>query len=242
VGGTPAANWNLLAQALMMAALTLGWILARGKKFGPHHRLQTSVVLFNLVMIFTVMLPSLRREVLTQALPAFKDPYYALAALHALVGTIAAALGVYVILSAGTKLLPKSIEIQNWRLWMRRTLACWALAFALGLGVYFVWYGPASKAAVAAQNAAPVTPVTVSVSNFQFEPKGVTVPVGGTVEWVDQRGRHNVTADDGSFKSPELVAGDKFDQKFDKAGVYKYYCTHHGHPGGQDMAGTVTVK
>ena len=225
----------------MMTALTVGAVLARRKKFGPHHRIQTSVVLFNLVMIFTVMVPSLRRQVLSQALPAFSDPYYALAALHALAGTVAAALGVYVILSAGTKLLPERIRIQNWRLWMRSTLACWALAFALGLGVYFEWYGPASQRAVAVPTA-PLASATVTVSNFKFDPKDVTVPVGGTVEWVDQRGRHNVTADGREFKSPELVAGDKFDHRFEKAGVYKYYCTHHGAAGGQDMAGTVTAK
>lgn len=95
------------------------------------------------------------------------------------------------------------------------------------------------KPAAAAPRAATVT---VKISNFAFTPKSVTVAVGGTVEWVNEAGRHMVEADDGSFKSETLKAGDKFSQTFSKAGKYPYHCTFHGDKGGKDMAGTVVVK
>lgn len=84
--------------------------------------------------------------------------------------------------------------------------------------------------------------VTVKIANFTFTPKTVTVAVGGTVEWVDEAGRHMVEADDGSFKSETLQAGGKFSHTFTKAGKYPYHCTFHGEKGGKDMAGTVVVK
>jgi plastocyanin len=93
--------------------------------------------------------------------------------------------------------------------------------------------GVAARAAVA---------TTIKITNFQFTPKTVTVAVGVTVEWDNEAGRHMVEADDGSFKSDVLKAGDKFSHTFAKAGKYPYHCTFHGDKGGKDMAGTIIVK
>ncbi len=84
--------------------------------------------------------------------------------------------------------------------------------------------------------------VTVKISNFQFNPKEVTVAPGTTVEWVNEAGRHTVVADDGSFKSDVLTAGGKFSHTFAKAGPFAYPCGFHGGAGGKDMAGKVIVK
>ncbi len=82
---------------------------------------------------------------------------------------------------------------------------------------------------------------TVSISNFQFAPKSVTIKAGSTVTWANKEGMHTVTADDGSFQSPNLSAGKSFTHKFTKAGTYRYYCSFHGGAGGADMSGIVTV-
>lgn len=124
---------------------------------------------------------------------------------------------------------------------MRATLVIWWLVILLGVGTYCVWYAaPQGKAAT------PATPQAaeksaVKISNFQFEPKEITVTAGTTVVWENEGGRHNVTADNGSFKSPTLTAGDKFEYKFDKPGEYPYHCTFHGNKGGKEMAGVVKV-
>jgi len=48
---------------------------------------------------------------------------------------------------------------------------------------------------------------------------------------------HNVIADDGSFKSPDLSSGKTFSFTFEKTGTYTYSC--HIHP---TMKGTVVVQ
>jgi predicted lipoprotein with Yx(FWY)xxD motif/plastocyanin len=84
--------------------------------------------------------------------------------------------------------------------------------------------------------------VAVSISNFAFNPSPLTVKVGSTVTWTNNdSASHNVTADDGSFKSDTLAKGATFSFTFTKAGTYQYYCSFHGGPGGQGMSGIVTV-
>ena len=104
---------------------------------------------------------------------------------------------------------------------------------------------PLATARVKKLNGAPraaAATVTVKISNFQFTPKTVTVAKGTSVEWVNEGGRHAVEADDGSFKSEIIPAGEKFSHTFANAGKFPYHCTFHGDKGGKDMAGTVIVK
>jgi plastocyanin len=83
--------------------------------------------------------------------------------------------------------------------------------------------------------------VTVHMSNFEFKPKEITVAAGSTVEWINDGGRHNLKADDGSFSSEDVVTGKSFSHVFAKPGKYPYYCGNHGVKGGKAMAGVVTV-
>jgi plastocyanin len=82
----------------------------------------------------------------------------------------------------------------------------------------------------------------VTLTNSQFTPKTITVTEGATVTWNNKEGFHTVEADDGSYSSKALSAGDKFTQQFPKAGKYPYHCKLHGSKGGHNMAGVVIVK
>lgn len=239
-GATPAADINLLAQIAMAVALTVGMFLARARRFRMHAWTQSAVLLLNLVAIGTVMLPSFRRQVAPSVPSNLRDPYYAVATIHAGLGSVIELLGLYVILVAGTKVFPKSLRFQNYGLWMRTTLGLWWAVVLLGIGVYSFWYVLPSPAATP-QTAQPAM-ATVSLKNFEFTPQQITVAVGTTVLWTDTGGRHQIVADDSSFKSDVLLSGSTFKQKFDKAGTYLYYCHFHGGPKGQDMSGSVVVK
>src|SRR5262245_21586847 len=92
----------------------------------------------------------------------------------------------------------------------------------------------------ATQDKAPVG-ARVILSNNKFEPKTVTVKAGSEVTWENKEGTHVVTADDDSWTSSTLTAGQIYSHKFDKPGKYSYYCTFHGSKGGHDMAGVVNV-
>ena len=105
--------------------------------------------------------------------------------------------------------------------------------------------GPGVRKAAAArrgQAVAAANKVTVKISNFQFEPKALTIKAGTTVEWVNEAGRHTVESDTGAFKSDVLTAGGRFEFKFTTPGTYAYHCGFHGEKGGKDMAGKIIVQ
>lgn len=86
--------------------------------------------------------------------------------------------------------------------------------------------------------AAAVAAITVNVQFQAFAPEQVDALPGETVTWANVSERaHTVTADDGSFDSGELEAGDGFARRFDSVGAFAYHCTLH--PG---MAGEVDVR
>jgi Ca2+/H+ antiporter len=85
-GATFEADLNLLVQLVMGIALIAGSLLAKRKRFTAHGICQTTVLLFNLGMIGSVMWPSFQQQV-SPALPkAFPKWYYAAATIHALLG------------------------------------------------------------------------------------------------------------------------------------------------------------
>jgi len=238
-GATFDADLNLLIQIAMGSALLVGWYLARRKRFTAHGLCQSAVLLLNLVMIFVVMSPSFRRQVQPVLPGEMRETYYVVATAHAALGGLAELLGVYIMLVAGTKLIPECLRFKRWNLWMRTELALWWLVLLLGVGTYLVWYrAPESQAAVPQ---AASGRVTVKLSNFAFTPNGVTVKVGSTVEWLNEGGRHAVVADNDSFKSETLRTGEKFERTFDKPGTYLYYCSFHGDKAGKDMSAVIKV-
>jgi plastocyanin/predicted lipoprotein with Yx(FWY)xxD motif len=105
---------------------------------------------------------------------------------------------------------------------------------------------PAAQAPAAQAPAAPAAAAqNVSINDNAFDPKTITVNVGDTVTWtIAGQNEHTVTADNGSFNSDDLKAGEKtsFTFTFTKAGTFAYYCKYHGGPGGQGMSGTVVVQ
>ncbi len=85
--------------------------------------------------------------------------------------------------------------------------------------------------------------VTVTMKDFEFVPKEITVAVGTTVTWTNAgTKKHSATADDGSFDTGLFEPGQSKSVKFDKAGTFPYYCQLHGDKGGTAMSGVITVK
>src|SRR6185503_17789469 len=61
----------------------------------------------------------------------------------------------------------------------------------------------------------------VTIKDFEFVQKSVTVNVGDSVTWLNQGPTtHTATAKDGSFDSGNLAKGKSFSHKFTKAGTY----------------------
>lgn len=236
LGGTFRADVNLSLQLAMGVALLAGMALARAGRYRAHRWCQTSVVLLNLLLIAGLMAPSFEAQVRPHVREA-ASLYFAVPLVHAALGTLAECLGIYVILVAGTRVVPRRLRFRRFRIWMRATLAVWWIVIALGAATYAVWY----RETPAAVNAVPrdASPrVEIATRNFVFEPAAITVTAGTTIEWTDTAGRHTVDFDDGSFTSPELVAGARVSRTFDTPGAYAYRCRFHGAAG---MTGTVVV-
>src|SRR5664279_5243493 len=136
------ANLALFLEIVMGLALLAGAMFARRKRFRLHACCQTVIVLLNFVVILLLMLPSFRVHVIPKIPTKLGKPYYAVATAHAALGSVAEAVALYIVLSAGTNLLPQRLRFTNYKLWMRSLLALWWLVLLLGLSTYARWYVP----------------------------------------------------------------------------------------------------
>jgi len=85
---------------------------------------------------------------------------------------------------------------------------------------------------------AVVNRVNISISNFDFQPNVVSVPVSSTVTWTNNDNvPHTVSADDGSFSSGTMLPGSNFSHIFTVIGKVAYHCAFHS-----SMRGNVVVK
>jgi uncharacterized membrane protein YozB (DUF420 family) len=139
-GATFAADLNLVVQLMMGVALAMGAVLARQRRYKAHGICQATVLLLNLLMIGLVMWPSFREQVKPALSKALHRWYYEAATIHAVLGITAELLGLYIVLVAGTNILPEGLKFKHWKLWMRTELVLWAIVLLSGVGTYCAWY------------------------------------------------------------------------------------------------------
>jgi len=88
--------------------------------------------------------------------------------------------------------------------------------------------------------------VTAQPSNT-FTPSTQTVPLNDTVSFTNAGGTHNVGWDDRGVRTAPSIDGSDppwpFMPKrtFSRPGLYRFYCSVHGGPGGEGMSGRITV-
>jgi hypothetical protein len=128
----------------MGVTLLAGAIFARLRKFQAHAWCQSVVVILNAGVIALAMLPSLRREVVPGIPLKLGRSFYALATAHAALGAIVECAGLYLILAAGTTLVPERLRLTRYKLWMRTVLVGWWTVLLLGVATYARWYIPGS--------------------------------------------------------------------------------------------------
>jgi len=101
----------------------------------------------------------------------------------------------------------------------------------LGIGCLLALF--AAAASVCAHDRAhaddtkpPVAAVTID--NFSFNPKEITVAKGTIVTWTNRDDvPHTVTSTQQKFRSKALDTGDQFSFTFTEAGTYPYFCSVH---------------
>ena len=88
------------------------------------------------------MIPSFRVHVSSKIPLRFYKAYYVLATAHAALGSVTEVAGLYILLAAGTGVLPEKFRITKYKAWMRTVLVLWWLVLLLGLATYGRWYVP----------------------------------------------------------------------------------------------------
>jgi len=117
-----------------------------------------------------------------------------------------------------------------------RTRLAIGCLLALGGGACLATQAQSADPARAAAAAPAQTEITIR--EFMFSPRSLTVAVGTTVQWKNLDGEpHTIHSVDELFRSGPLDESDAFSFKFDKPGTYRYVCSIH-----PQMVGTIVVK
>jgi plastocyanin len=96
---------------------------------------------------------------------------------------------------------------------------------------------PAPKRQATTQRVTAAAATSVTIKDFAFAPRSISVHVGDSITWTNQDSApHTATANDGSFETGSLSKGKSGSHTFTKAGTFAYICAIH-----PSMKGTVTV-
>jgi plastocyanin len=78
----------------------------------------------------------------------------------------------------------------------------------------------------------------VTISDFAFSPRTITINVGDRVRWTNTDAIvHTATATSGAFDTGDLGEGESASVRFTVPGTYRYVCTPH-----PTMTGTIRVR
>jgi hypothetical protein len=132
----------LLLELAMGLTLLAGALLARLRKFRAHAWCQSVVVILNAGVIALAMQPSFRHQVAPRIPQKLGKSFYAIATAHASLGAIVECAALYVLLAAGTTLMPEKLRLTRYKLWMRTVLLGWWAVLLLGVATYARWYIP----------------------------------------------------------------------------------------------------
>jgi uncharacterized membrane protein YozB (DUF420 family) len=136
------ADLALLFETIMGLVLLLGAALAYQGRYRFHAWCQSTVVLLNFAVIALLMVPSFQLHVAPKIPAKLGKASYALATAHAALGGVAEIAGLYILLSAGTRVLSQRLRLTRYKLWMRSVLVLWWFVLLLGLTTYLRWYVP----------------------------------------------------------------------------------------------------
>lgn len=130
------ADLNLLLQVAVGILLLVGMGLARSGRYGAHGICQSAGFVLAVAMTVFWMMPAfhaihadaLGRGVVNRVTIAV--------AAHVVVGTLALLVGAWVVLVAGTPLVPERLRFSDYKPWMRTLLILWWAALILGVAIY----------------------------------------------------------------------------------------------------------
>jgi hypothetical protein len=110
-----ASDLVLLLEIAMGIGLVIGAWLARIKRFRQHAWCQSIIVILNAVSITLTMIPAFRVQVLPGIPQKLGRGFYGLATTHAVLGGVTEIAGLYILLAAGTRVLPPKLRLTRYK-------------------------------------------------------------------------------------------------------------------------------
>jgi uncharacterized membrane protein YozB (DUF420 family) len=141
VMSTDVMGTELLVTELAIASLlAVGAIAVRLGHVRAHRAIQGSMVLLNIPIVLALMVPSYLANVSPGIPGDIGQAFYLWPTVMLVAGGVAEALGVYIVLVAGTNLVPERLRFRRYKLWMRTELILWWLVVLAGVATYYSWW------------------------------------------------------------------------------------------------------
>lgn len=134
-----AADVTLIMMLLVGIIFTIGFVLARQGKYDAHGWVQTTGATINAIFVLWLMVLPFRDFVIRDLGGPRPALFYRVTQIHALLGFSALVFGIYVVLR-GHGLMPKFLQFNNYKPYMRVAYGLYLAAIAAGVVVYFVWF------------------------------------------------------------------------------------------------------
>ncbi len=131
------ADLNLVIQVGVGLLLLGGLALARAGRYRAHGMCQSGGFVLAVVMTGLWMIPAFRAIHADALGRAVVNRVTLAVAAHVVVGTLALVVGAWVMLVAGTPLVPARWRFSSYKGWMRTLLTLWWLAIVLGVAIYY---------------------------------------------------------------------------------------------------------
>jgi uncharacterized membrane protein YozB (DUF420 family) len=136
---TLGGDLNLIAQVALGITLLVGVELARRGWYRAHGACQTTALALTMLLTVAWMLPAFREVYEPSIERGVMNRVNLAAAVHVILGTLTLLLGVWVVLVAGTSVVPPRLRFRNYKAWMRTLLTLWWLGITFGVATY--WFG-----------------------------------------------------------------------------------------------------
>jgi uncharacterized membrane protein YozB (DUF420 family) len=138
--GSIGADLTIVVMVVAFVMLTIGVVLARTRRYAAHRWVQTAAVCLNAIPVVVWMIRSYWLYVRPGLPGNLSKSIDALTTVHAVVGLIGVALGLFVMIRAN-QLTARGESVSRYKSWMRAAYIVYLLGTALGVWVYFRLYG-----------------------------------------------------------------------------------------------------
>ena len=135
-----AADMTLVLSAFVALLFTIGVFLAVRGQYGAHRVVQTVAATINAILVLWLMVLPFRDFVVPPDNPAMLPESALLTTrIHAVAGFAALVFGLFVTLR-GNGLVPKFLQFNNYKAFMRVAYVLYMTATLIGLFVYITWF------------------------------------------------------------------------------------------------------